>query len=152
MIVNDDSCDDCNPAQSKGVWFQRAISTRLRELVSQDLANMFRFEVPNVLDIKYRIWLASDPATRSDAIYFWRAGVKWCERYHDALQPIEGGTIHLIGETFSLNQGWIEGAVETAEHLAQEVWGMAAPSWLGKEDLCKFMLFFVDSRSRRNKM
>ena len=109
---------------------------------------MFRFEVPDASAIMYRIWSGNDPVTRSDGVHFWRAGIKWWERYQDALQPLgkdnEGGTIHIIGETFSYNQGWAEGAVETAEHLLQEVLEMAGPSWLKEQDYCKSNPFFAN--------
>ena len=143
--ADDDTCNVCNPEESEGVWFKPAISTRLQHLLSIDLSTLFRFDVPDASEIMYRIWSENDPVTRSDAAHFWRAGIKWWESYKEALQPQgEGGTIHLIGEVFSHNQGWAEGAVETAEHLLQEVLQLAAPSWLNNEDYCKSMPFYVD--------
>ena len=63
----------------------------------------------------------------------------------------EGIPPHLIGEAFSHNQGWAEGALETAEHLLQEIMMMDGPSWLSDEDFCKSMPFYMDraSNSRR---
>lgn len=145
---NDDNCEACETESSDGAWFKPGISTRLVKLLSLDLSTVFRFEVPDASAIMYRIWSGNDPVTRTDAVHFWRAGIKWWERYQDALQPLgkdnEGGTIHIIGETFSYNQGWAEGAVETAEHLLQEVLEMAGPSWLKEQDYCKSNPFFVN--------
>lgn len=151
---NDETCDACNPTESPH-WVSPGISTRLRELVTQDLATMFRKDVPDAAEIQYRIWSGDDPVTRSDGVHFWKAGVKWWDQYKVALDPVEGGegNIHLIGEVFSHNQGWTEGALETAEHLLQEVFGMDAPDWLDENDYCKSMPFFTDrASSRRRKM
>lgn len=138
---NDDNCAACN-----GGWFKPAISSRLNKLFSLDLSTMFRFKVPDASDLMYRIWKADDPTTMTDAIHFWRAGVKWWEDYNVALQPGGGDTtLHIVGEAFSHNQGWAEGGPETAEALTQEVLGMAAPAWLTKEDYCKSMPFRVPS-------
>ncbi|KAL7528701.1 hypothetical protein ACHAWF_002672 [Thalassiosira exigua] len=141
---DDDSCGPCNP-ESDDAWFKPAISARLRALVTLYLSTLFRYKVPDAHELMYRIWKADDPVTKSDGISFWRAGVKWWESYQVALQPLsKDRSIHIIGETFSHNQGWSEGAVETAEFLLQEVLGMAGPSWLGREDLCKSNPFFFD--------
>lgn len=151
---NDEMCDACNPTESPH-WVSPGISKRLRELVTQDLATMFRKDVPNASEIQYRIWSRDNPVTRSDGVHFWKAGVKWWDQYKVALDPVEGGegNIHLIGEVFSHNQGWVEGALETAEHLLQEVFGMDAPGWLAEYDYCKSMPFFTDRvSSRRFKM
>lgn len=140
--ANDDDCEACNLGGDD--WIKPSISSRLQNLVSLDLSTMFRYEVPDASDIMYRIWKADDPVTMTDAIHFWRAGVKWWEDYNDALQPLgDASTIHIIGEAFSHNQGWMEGATETAEHLVQEVLGIAKPNWLKKEYYCASMPFFV---------
>jgi hypothetical protein len=134
---NDDSCAACT-----GGWFKPGISTRLNKLFSLDLSTIFRYEVPDSSDLSYRLWKHDDPATMTDAVHFWRAGVKFWEDYNVALQP--GGSdisLHIIGEAFSNNQGWIEGGPETAEAVCQELLGMAPPAWLTKEDYCKSMPF-----------
>ena len=150
QCLDESTCDVCNPEDSDA-WYSPAISTRLRNLVTQDLSTMFRLRAPDASEIKYRIWSGDDPVTRSDAVHFWRAGVKWWERYQQALEPIKDGNLHLIGEAFSHNQGWAEGALETAEHLLQEIMMMDGPSWLSDEDFCKSMPFYMDraSNSRR---
>lgn len=155
--TNDDECDACEPGNNQtlqeigdGAWFAPAISTRLQKLLSLDLSTLFRYNVSYASEIKYRIWSANDPVTKADGVHLWRAGIKWWERYKDALQPLgEGQTIHLIGEIFSHNQAWVEGAFETAEHLLQEVLEVAGPSWLDNEDYCKSMPFFVDRRTTK---
>lgn len=150
QCTDDSTCNACNPDKSKA-WFKPGISTRLKDIVTQDLSTIFRMKVPDASEIKYRIWAADDPVTRSDAVHFWKDGVKWWEKYQDALEPIKGGNLHLIGEVFSHNQGWAEGALETAEHLMQEVMNMNNPSWLEKKDYCKSMPFFENRKEEQGK-
>ena len=103
-------------------------------------------KVPEPADIKYRIWHRDDPVTRSDAVHFWRSDLKWWnETYKIALEPTKN--LHLIGEVFSHNQGWTEGALETAEHLLQEVMGFERPQWLDKKDYCRSMPFYIDRKN-----
>lgn len=151
QCTDEATCDVCNPDKSDA-WFSPGISTRLQNLITQDLSTMFRMRVPDASEIKYRIWSADDPVTRSDGVHFWKSGVKWWERYQDALEPVKGGNLHLIGEVFSHNQGWTEGGLETAEHLLQEVMEMSGPSWLDEKDYCKSMPFFENRSSSRRKM
>jgi hypothetical protein len=140
--ANDDDCEACNIGSDD--WIKPSISSRLQNLLSLDLSTMFRYDVPDASDILYRIYRADDPVTMTDAAHLWRAGVKWWENYNDALQPLgASSSIHIIGEAFSHNQGWMEGAIETAEHLVQEILGMAKPNWLQKKDYCASMPFFV---------
>mmetsp|Transcript_3536 Transcript_3536/g.7812 ORF Transcript_3536/g.7812 Transcript_3536/m.7812 type:complete len:111 (+) Transcript_3536:99-431(+) len=79
------------------------------------------------------------------------SGGRDTERYQDALQPLgEGEAIHLTSEIFSHNQGWAECAFETAEHLLQEVLGVAGQSWLEKRitaNLCHFLLTVVPTKN-----
>ena len=138
---SDENCDACKPEKSD-IWFKPGISSRLVDLVTQDLSTMFRMKVPDASEINFRTWAAEDAVTRSDVVHFWKAGVKWWEKYPDALEPIKGENFHLIGEVFSHNQGWVEGALETAEHLVQEVMKMKRPKWLDKKDYCKSNPFF----------
>ncbi len=65
-----------------------------------------------------------------------------------ALEPLhDSSSIHIIGETFSHNQGWVEGALETAEHLLQEVLNVARPNWLDPIDYCRSMPFYTKRSS-----
>lgn len=142
--TTDETCDACNP-ESNNKWFSKGISTRLRNLIVRDFSTLFREEVDGPDEIKYHIWERNDPVTRSDAIHLWKAGIKWWESYEKALEPAPN--MHIIGEVFSHNQGWVEGALETAEHLVQEVLRMKRPAWLSRDDYCETMPFYENRKS-----
>ena len=54
----------------------------------------------------------------------------------------DDNSIHVIGTAFSYNQGWAEGALETAEHLLHEIGGLPLPEWLSRKDFCSSNPFF----------
>jgi monoamine oxidase len=45
-------------------------------------------------------------------------------------QPFPDEAIHVVGEAYSDQQGWVEGAFCVAEHLVQDHYGVTWPSWL----------------------
>lgn len=66
-------------------------------------------------------------------VNFWNSGVDLLngERqgaYWDMLSPAKG--LYVIGEGYSLYQGWVEGALWSAEDMVQAYFGLAAPAWL----------------------
>jgi len=49
---------------------------------------------------------------------FWRAGAVSDDVIRRAIRPIPGSELFVCGEAFSRAQGWVEGALETAESVA----------------------------------
>ena len=52
-------------------------------------------------------------------------------------QPITGLTsdriaerVFLCGEAYSVSQGWVEGALNTAERMLEEHFGLPRPAWV----------------------
>ena len=45
-------------------------------------------------------------------------------------QPFKSHPVYVCGEAYSLDQGWVEGALNTAELVLQEKFGLAAPPYL----------------------
>jgi len=48
------------------------------------------------------------------------------------LKPVENDDIFIAGEAYSIGQGWVEGALTTAETMLEEYFGLQRPSWLDK--------------------
>jgi hypothetical protein len=42
--------------------------------------------------------------------------------------------VHICGEAYSAYQGWVEGALTSAEVMLQQAFGLDAPDWLGDTD------------------
>jgi len=139
----DDACVACDPTLDvNDGWYSPGISKRLVDLVTRDLSTIFRKKVPVPSEIKYRIWRGDDPVTMADGVHIWKAGIEWWKVYNEALVP--AANLHIIGETFSSShQGWVEGALETTEHLVQGVFKMASPSWLSKDEYCASNVYFI---------
>ncbi|MCA1455608.1 FAD-dependent oxidoreductase [Bradyrhizobium sp. BRP22] len=49
------------------------------------------------------------------AWHTWNQGVKSWEVTKEIAAPVPGTALHIVGEAWSTNQGWVEGALETAE-------------------------------------
>ena len=123
--------------------------------VTKSLADMMRYQlaytfgldpiddadkVPEATQIKYRIWSNDNPVTQTDSCHYFKSGHKWWKLYEEA-RFLDTG-LHLIGEAFSFNWFWGEGAMETAEYMLQEVMGLKRPSWLSREEYCWAMPYW----------
>jgi monoamine oxidase len=47
----------------------------------------------------------------------WKAGYNFLEVLKSMPQPVSGEPVHICGEAYSRDQGWVEGALETAEDV-----------------------------------
>lgn len=64
------------------------------------------------------------------AWHIWRPGERSWEVMPRIRRPIAGLPLSIVGEAWSTEAGWIEGALNTAEHVLQEQYGLARPAWL----------------------
>jgi hypothetical protein len=51
------------------------------------------------------------------ATHVWKPCVNPVKMYEDIVQPIDGENIFIVGEAYSLNQQWSEGAIQSVMHL-----------------------------------
>jgi len=42
--------------------------------------------------------------------------------------------VHICGESYANQQGWVEGALTSAEHVVQRYFNLPTPPWLGPQD------------------
>lgn len=104
-------------------------------------------EIPEPTEVKYKIWDPSDSVTRSWATHQWGAGIEWWKIYDEVLEVGgRGSNLHIVGEAFSFNWGWGEGALETAEYLLHEHLHLPLPAWLTRRDYCYAMPFYPFER------
>jgi hypothetical protein len=45
-------------------------------------------------------------------------------------RPIPDANLHVCGESWSTGQGWVIGALNTAERVLERQFGLGRPSWL----------------------
>ncbi len=62
----------------------------------------------------------------------WKAGKKFWE-IMPRMRGIEGENVHICGEAYSIGQGWVEGALQTAELMLKEHFGLPRPSFIPRK-------------------
>lgn len=60
----------------------------------------------------------------------WKAAYRLDEVMCRMRRPVDGVDVHIVGEAYSYGQGWVEGALDTAESTLQEFFGLPYPRWL----------------------
>ncbi len=97
---------------------------QVRELHGPDV------EVPAPYFACYRDW-SQDPY--GGGYHAWRAGYKVWDVMPYMRQPDPREAIHVCGEAYSDQQGWVEGALCVAERMLEEHFGLERPKWLDPE-------------------
>ncbi len=106
-------------------------------------------DLPDMLEVKHMSWTVDNPRSQTSSFHLWKAGVKWWEAFVNSLQPVASEHIHFVGDTFSVQQGWGEGALISAEYMLQEKMKIPAPTWLSKLEYCKTNPFYPEKRNNR---
>ncbi|HEV3086613.1 MAG TPA: NAD(P)/FAD-dependent oxidoreductase, partial [Candidatus Elarobacter sp.] len=61
----------------------------------------------------------------------WKIHARSWEVSENIVQPVNGLPVYVCGEAYSHDQGWVEGALETAEDMLTRKFGLRPPAWLG---------------------
>jgi monoamine oxidase len=62
-------------------------------------------------------------------VNFWNIHARSSEVIPRMINPVPKLPVYVCGEAYSNGQGWVEGALETAELLLQGHFGLASPEW-----------------------
>jgi hypothetical protein len=62
----------------------------------------------------------------------WKAGEKFWE-IMPYMRGIPGEKVHVCGEAYSIGQGWVEGALQTAELMLKEHFGLKRPDFIPRK-------------------
>ncbi|HEX3425578.1 MAG TPA: FAD-dependent oxidoreductase [Acidimicrobiales bacterium] len=84
-------------------------------------------ELPMPYRAAYHTW---DRDPFGGGWHAWRAGYRPGEVAARMRRPVPGQDIYIVGEAYSLRQGWVEGALETTESTLQEFFDLGTPAWL----------------------
>jgi monoamine oxidase len=108
------------------VWSDYAASSRIifeahRQLL--ELHGMSEEDVPTPFASACISW-GRDPY--GGGAHFWNQGVRSHEVARKILQPIDGWPVFICGECWSHEQGWVEGALQTADAMLQTHFGLPA--------------------------
>ena len=83
--------------------------------------------IPKPYAAAYRDW-GLDPF--GGGYNLWKIHANSIRVAHDIVAPVKGLPAYICGEAYSHDQGWVEGAVETAEDMLQRCFGLKEPAWL----------------------
>lgn len=84
-------------------------------------------DAPAPIDAAYMDW-SIDPF--GGGVHFWNRGYKSWEVLEQMTRPVADFPCYVCGEAYSTNQTWVEGALQTAEIVLQQHFGLAKPSWV----------------------
>ena len=86
-------------------------------------------EIPRPYSAVYHTW-NEDPY--GGGWHEWKANYRLDSIMCKMRKPVDSEDIHIVGEAYSYGQGWVEGALDTAESTLQEFFGLKRPAWLPK--------------------
>jgi monoamine oxidase len=89
-----------------------------------------RRDIPKPYAASYRDW-EEDPF--GGGANFWDLRVDSYDVSEKMLNPVKGVPVYVCGEAYSHDQGWVEGALATADDVLQGHFGLSQPQWLRGE-------------------
>jgi monoamine oxidase len=111
------------PLQASKVMV-REVMHQVRELHGKDI------KIPKPYVAWYKDW-SDDPF--GGGYHAWKAAYSVKEVMEYMRHPDAEEDIHICGEAYSDQQGWVEGALCEAEKMLQESFSLQRPSWLPKD-------------------
>jgi monoamine oxidase len=110
-------------------WEDYAPPQAMVDEVDRQLREMHNVRyAPKAYTAAYMDW-GVDPF--GGGVNFWAVGRKSWEVIPRIVQPVASAPVYICGEAYSNGQGWVEGALETAEMVLQDHFHLAPPAWMG---------------------
>ncbi len=98
------------------------------EIANQQVAALHALpQVPMPYSAVYHTW-NEDPY--GGGWHEWKADYRIDRVMCRMRKPVPSLDIHIVGEAYSYGQGWVEGALDTAESMLQDFFGLKPPTWL----------------------
>lgn len=107
-------------------WLAQAPSALMVEQAQTQLAELHGIAIPDPYSAAWKDW-SEDPY--GGAFYTWNVGVDATTVADAMLQPDPSIQLFVCGEAYSHDQGWVEGALDTAEQVVERL-GVEPPSWI----------------------
>lgn len=101
----------------------------LKELTSE-LSELHELKVPNPKTALFQNW-NDDPF--GGGWHMWNPNNQSWVVMPRIRHPINGVNLFICGEAYSENQGWVEGALQTAEKMLEEYFELERPEWISPE-------------------
>lgn len=84
-------------------------------------------QIPEPYAAVYHSW---DEDPYGGGWHAWKAGFRLDEIMGRMRKPVPEHHIYIVGEAYSFDQGWVEGALATAESTLKEFFRLPQPEWL----------------------
>lgn len=108
-------------------WVVRRGTQAMADELHRQLALLHGLDdIPEPYSIAYQDW-SDDPY--GGAWNAWKVGVKAWEVIPQMIQPDPQMPLYICGSAYSNWQGWVEGALQTAEQVVNRL-GIAYPAWI----------------------
>jgi monoamine oxidase len=117
------------PTQGPGAvdphWGEQAPSADLVAEIQRQLVEFHGMAVPEPYSAAWMDW-SQDPY--GGAFNTWNVGVRPDQVAAAILQPDTSQQLYVCGEAYSFDQGWVEGALDTAEEVVEAL-GVESAGW-----------------------
>jgi monoamine oxidase len=84
-------------------------------------------DAPEPIDAAFMDW-SRDPY--GGGVHLWNVNAQSDVVLRKMTQPVDNFPCYVCGEAYSTNQTWAEGALQTAEIVLQDRFGLSGPGWL----------------------
>ncbi|WP_080962025.1 flavin monoamine oxidase family protein [Chromobacterium subtsugae] len=84
-------------------------------------------QIPSPYSAVYHDW-SDDPY--GGGWHEWKANYRLDQIMWKMLKPVDAHNIFIVGEAYSIGQGWVEGALCTAEQMLEKHFQLKRPGWL----------------------
>jgi len=101
----------------------------LKDQLAKVITTFVKMDIPPPDTVLLKHW--SDPPFYV-GWHSWNVGAKSWRVAERLVQPFDKAPLFTCGEAFSSEQGWIEGALKSAERVLEKL-GVAAPSWVNAQ-------------------
>lgn len=93
--------------------FLNSTREELNEKIRSEVKSVFGENIDDPLFCKMSYWKCG--------VSIWKRGKKYKELYNKMIQPIEDINLYIMGENYSLDQAWIEGALDTSHKVLKTI-------------------------------
>nr|BEJ54705.1 L-Arginine oxidase [synthetic construct] len=107
---------------------QYQISEEMVRIAQRQVTSLHdQIELPAPYSAVYHAWDA-DPF--GGGWHEWKANYRLDLIIQRMRHPVQEQEVYIVGEAYSYGQGWVEGALTTAESTLQDFFGLPRPAWL----------------------
>lgn len=107
---------------------QNQVSDEMVRIAQRQVTSLHdQVELPAPYSAVYHAWDA-DPY--GGGWHEWKANFRLDLIIQGMRHPVQDQSVYIVGEAYSYGQGWVEGALTTAESTLQDFFGLARPGWL----------------------